>query len=187
MLITIRELEDAPLDFAVELAVGELDLGSDSQGSDFRQVTGLKASGRAELLEEHQGKRQVLQDIRVHGQLATSLQMDCARCLEPVVYAVKREFDLLYRPELSAAQAAELEIKGAESEISYYGSDGLELNDALREQVLLDLPLRVLCRQDCKGLCPTCGCNRNTEACDCAAPVDVRWAGLKDLQSKLQD
>ena len=181
MLITIRELEQNPLDFEEERSAGALDLGAD-----VLQIGVLKTSGRAELLEEHHGKHLVLQDIRLHGQLTANLEMTCARCLESVVHPVEREFDLLYRPATVASKVPEVEVKGAESEISYYSGDGLDLNDALREQVLLALPLKVVCREDCKGLCPSCGCNRNTEACSCAAIADPRWEGLKDLQSKMQ-
>jgi len=80
----------------------------------------------------------------------------------------------------------EAAVTGTEAEISYYQGDGLLLEDALREQVLLSVPLRVLCREDCKGLCPTCGKNLNLERCSCANEVpDVRWTALKEIRSKL--
>jgi uncharacterized protein len=61
------------------------------------------------------------------------------------------------------------------------------LEDVLREQVLLSLPARTLCRQDCKGLCPRCGQNLNSDVCTCdAAPVDPRWAALSDLGSRMK-
>jgi uncharacterized protein len=57
----------------------------------------------------------------------------------------------------------------------------------LREQVLLAVPLRAICREDCKGLCPQCGANLNEKRCSCAEPVeDPRWSGLKDLRGKLE-
>jgi uncharacterized protein len=57
----------------------------------------------------------------------------------------------------------------------------------LREQVLLAVPLKVICRQDCKGLCPQCGKNLNTESCSCAEPTDERWSALKELREKLEN
>ena len=81
----------------------------------------------------------------------------------------------------------EVSINQAETEISYYQGDGLLLEDVLREQVLLALPLRAVCREDCKGLCPHCGKNLNLEQCNCAEPLeDPRWSVLKDLKEQLQ-
>jgi uncharacterized protein len=78
-------------------------------------------------------------------------------------------------------------INEAETEIGYYSGDGMELEDSLREQVLLAVPIKTLCRYDCKGLCPTCGVNRNEQLCDCGqGKADVRWAALGDLKNKLQ-
>jgi len=62
----------------------------------------------------------------------------------------------------------ELSVTAAEAEISYYPGSGLELADVLQEQVLLAVPLKIVCKPDCKGLCPSCGRNRNLETCDCA-------------------
>src|SRR5215469_6251135 len=82
----------------------------------------------------------------------------------------------------------ELSVTGAEAEIGYYEGDSLLLEDVLREQTLLAVPLKVLCREDCKGLCPTCGKNRNVELCACAATTgDPRWEALKDIREKLQN
>jgi uncharacterized protein len=113
--------------------------------------------------------------------------MPCARCLEPVTQDVQRQFDLLYRPLGADAGQEELSVTTADAEIGYYQGEGLLLEDALREQVLLALPLRAICREDCKGLCPHCGKNLNAEQCSCAEPVeDPRWSALKDIRNKLE-
>jgi len=182
MFIAIRELERQPVDFDEEFRPGAIDLGPD-----LRQDSGLHAAGRAQLVEEHHGKHQTIKDIRLNGELSTSLAMECARCLEPVVLEVKRDFDLLYRPLGVDAGRAELSVTRAEAEISYYQGEGLLLEDALREQVLLAVPLKAICRQDCRGLCPQCGANLNREQCSCAEPAeDPRWSALKDIRGKLE-
>lgn len=182
MFIKIAELELHPIDFQEEFPPDAIDLGADA-----RQLTPLKTSGRAQLVEEHHGKRNVIRDIRLQGDLATSLELPCARCLDPVVQEVARSFELLYRPQGTDAGREELSITAAEAEVSYYQGDGLLLEDVLREQVLLAVPLKVVCRDDCKGLCPSCGKNRNTEPCSCAPLLgDPRWAALKDLREKLE-
>jgi uncharacterized protein len=183
MLIEIKELELHPIDFEEEYRPGLLDLGPD-----LRQSAPLHAAGRAQLIEEHHGKHQRIKDIRVSGELSTTLELACARCLEPVSQAVKRNFDLLYRPLGIDSGREEMSVTGAEAEISYYQGEGLLLEDAVLEQVLLAVPLKVICREDCKGLCPHCGANQNLDRCSCAEPIeDPRWAALKDLRSKLED
>ena len=182
MFIEIHDLERRPVDFREEFSPGAIDLGED-----VHQRTPLKTDGRADLVEEHHGKHKVIQDIRIQGALSTQLEFPCARCLEPVVEDVKRKFDLLYRPLGSDAGKEELSVTGVEAEIGYYQGQGLLLEDVLREQVLLSVPLRALCREDCKGLCPVCGKNLNHEQCSCAQEArDRRWEALKDLRTKLE-
>jgi uncharacterized protein len=181
MLIAVRELEDHPIDFDQEFPPGVIDLTPEVQ-----QKTALRSAGRAQLVEEHHGKHQVIKDIRLDGQLQTTLELPCARCLDPVTQKIERKFDLLYRPQGTDAGREEISVTGAEAEIGYYQGEGLLLEDALREQVLLALPLRAICREDCKGLCPQCGKNLNLEQCSCAEPLeDPRWSALKDLRGKL--
>jgi len=183
MLIEIRELELQPVDFDQEFAPGAIDMGSE-----VAQKSPLHAAGRAQLVDEHRGKHKTLKDIRLNGELRANLELPCARCLEPVAQQVEREFDLLYRPLGADAGKEELSVTGAEAEVGYYQGEGLLLEDALREQVLLALPLKVICREDCKGLCPHCGRNLNVEPCSCAEPAeDPRWSALKEIRSKLNN
>ena len=182
MFLDIKDLERQPLDFEEAFQPGVIDLGEDA-----RQVTPLETSGRAELVEEHHGKHEVIQDIRLRGRLSAGLELPCARCLEPVKQDIRRDFELLYRPLGADAGRDELSVTDAEAEIGYYQGDGLLLEDVLREQVLLALPLKVTCREDCKGLCPQCGKNLNQEQCSCSTAVeDPRWAALKEVRSKLE-
>ena len=182
MFIELHELKLHPIDFEEEFRPGAIDLGPD-----LRQVESLRSEGRAQLVEEHHGKHQIIKDIRLNGRLATTVELACARCLEPVGQDVKREFDLLYRPLGADAGEPERPVSATEAEISYYQGQALLLEDVLREQVLLAVPVKAICREDCKGLCPHCGRNLNLEQCSCAEPVeDPRWAALKDIRSKLQ-
>jgi uncharacterized protein len=182
MFLDIRELELHPVDFAEELQPDVLDLGED-----IRQRTPLKANGRAELVEEHHGKHKVIKDIRVRGRIAAGFELTCARCLEPVSQELDREFELLYRPLGVDAGRDEISVTEAEAEIGYYQGEGLLLEDVLREQVLLALPLKVTCREDCKGLCLHCGKNLNQEQCSCTAPLeDPRWEALKEIRGRLE-
>lgn len=181
MLIELAELELHPIDFQEEFPPDAIDFGADA-----RQLALLKTSGRAQLVEEHHSKRNLIKDIRVQGDLSTTLELPCARCLDPVEQKVARSFDLLYRPLGTDAGNEELSVTAVEAEIGYYQGKGLLLEDVLREQVLLAIPFKVTCREDCKGLCPTCGKNRNLEPCSCAPLLgDPRWSALKDIREKL--
>jgi uncharacterized protein len=178
MLFSLQELQKHPVEFQEAFAPGTLDLGPD-----FHQVGPLQSSGTATLIEEHHGGKSVIQDIRLVGEFGASVEANCARCLEPVQYSVQRNFDLLYRPQGSDAGREEISVTQAEAEIGYYQGEGLLLEDALREQILLAVPIRIVCREECKGLCPWCGCNLNAESCDCAeAIVDPRWDALRKLR-----
>jgi DUF177 domain-containing protein len=182
MLIEICELEAHAVDFDEQIAPGVIDFGAD-----IRQLGDLASSGRAQLVREHHRKHQVINDIRVNGGLSARVEVACARCLEPITRDVAKNFDLLYRPQGIDAGKAELSVTVAEAEVGYYQGPGLLLEDVLREQVLLALPLKAICREDCRGLCPHCGQNLNLEQCACAGPLeDPRWSALKDIREKLQ-
>ena len=99
------------------------------------------------------------------------------------------EFDLLFRPENADAEAGERAITEDETEIGYYGKTGLLLEDVVREQVLLSLPGRTLCREDCKGLCAHCGQNLNVATCNCSKAAethDPRWGALQSLKTVIK-
>jgi uncharacterized protein len=181
MFISIQALEDKPLDFQEEFRPQAVDLGPE-----IEQQSPLRAWGRAELVEEHEGRR-VIQDIRVVGRFSTRIALKCARCLEPVATDLESSFDLLYRPRGIERRGEESSISQAETEIGFYSGEGLRLEEVLAEQVLLAVPQRSLCREDCRGLCPVCGRNRNREPCDCAPPAgDARWAALGKIRDRLK-
>jgi DUF177 domain-containing protein len=181
MFISIRELQLHQIRFQEEFRPEQIDLGPE-----VRQKTPLRTSGRADLLPEHHGRHKHIDDIRLVGEFSTRLEFSCARCLEPIARDVERSFDLLYRPQGSDAGHEELSVAQAEADIGYYTGDGLLLEDVLREQVLLAVPLKAVCREECRGLCPHCGRNLNLESCDCAeSPGDPHWSALAKLKEKL--
>jgi len=181
MFISVQDLQLQEIPFQEEFSAEALELGSE-----LRQAAPAKASGRAALVEEHDGARRI-PDIRVVGKVSTRLEMRCARCLEPVFKDVNSSFDLVYRPQGADKKPDESSISEAETEIGFYQGDGLLLEDVVKEQLLLAVPLRVVCREECKGLCPLCGRNRNLEPCNCSSqPPDPRWAALEEIKNKLK-
>lgn len=123
--------------------------------------------------------------FRLAGRVRTELELTCSRCAEPYRFPVDATFDQRYLPASAASAEAESEVGDDDLETSYYSDDQIDLSDLMREQFYLVLPMKPLCREDCKGLCAQCGTNLNTGTCDCA-PVweDPRLAALKSLKGK---
>ena len=121
--------------------------------------------------------------FRLVGTVKTELELECSRCLEPFRLTVDAAFDMRYLPFSDASTDPEREVEEEDLGTSYYRDDQIDLNQLLREQFYLALPMKPLCREDCKGLCAQCGTNLNVGSCDCA-PVweDPRLAGLKALK-----
>ncbi len=179
VLITPLDLQNEPLEFREEIAPGAIDYAVDTQ-----QVGPLPVEGKADLIVEHRGPEETVDDIRVRASYRGNFEVLCARCVEPVAVPLEGDFDLLFRPENADAEGGERAITEDETEIGYYGRTGLLLEDVVREQVLLSLPGRTLCSEDCKGLCVHCGQNLNLASCNCAqtsASYDPRWTALQGL------
>ena len=120
--------------------------------------------------------------FRLAGTVRTELELSCSRCLEPFRAAVNAPFDLRYLPATEMAVDEEREVREDDLETSYYRDDQIDLNELLREQFYLALPMKPLCAEECKGLCPQCGTNLNTGTCGCTpAWEDPRLAPLKGL------
>lgn len=182
MLITPLQLVDEPLEIDEIIQPGDLDYTAD-----LRQTGPLPVKGAADLLIERRDEGSHVNDIRLRAAYHGDFEILCARCVEPVPLALAGEFDLLFRPEEADAIAGEHAITPDETEIGYYQESGLSLEDVVREQVLLSLPGRTLCKEDCKGLCPRCGQNLNLATCSCdAAPANPQWNALADLAAKLE-
>jgi uncharacterized protein len=177
MIITPAQLVDEPLKLDETLAAGAIEYAPD-----IRQVGPLTVKGEAALIVEHRGPKEFVEDIRLRAHFDGRFEVLCARCIEPVENPLSGDFDLIFRPGGVDNQPGEHAITEDETEIGYYEESGLLLEDAVREQVLLALPGRTLCQEDCKGLCPQCGANRNTAPCHCEEqPVDHRWKALAGL------
>jgi uncharacterized protein len=182
VLITPIQLVDEPLQVDESIAPGTLDYAPD-----VRQLSPMPVKGEADLIVEHRGPRSHVNDIRLRAAYQGNFEILCARCVEPVPTPLSGDFDLIFRPEGADAVSGEHAITEDETEIGYYQESVLLLEDVVREQVLLSLPSRTLCKPDCKGLCPRCGQNLNLAQCSCdKAPADPRWNALAGLADKIE-
>jgi uncharacterized protein len=140
------------------------------------------------------------------GHLAFSGVVACARCLAPVSFARREEVSWTFMPRhekpaekpkaekpkasrvARPAKAAEKdgdedgdELTAEDLDVLYYDDFVVPFDPLIEEQLQLELPMKALCRDDCRGLCPQCGADRNEAPCDCAPPMDERWKSLKTI------
>ena len=128
------------------------------------------------------------QHFQLMGTVTTALELPCSRCLEPFTSPVDSQFDLRYQPHAHPAGSgheAEREIEEDDLSTAFYDNDEIDLGQLMGEQFYLSLPMKPLCRTDCRGLCPICGTNLNRGRCECKRDWDdPRLAVLKTLKKE---
>jgi uncharacterized protein len=123
--------------------------------------------------------------FRLVGTIRTRLELPCSRCLEAFSWPVDAEFDLRYQPHSQNSGEGEREVEEDDLTAAFYENDEIDLGQLMQEQLYLSLPMKPLCSDACKGLCPTCGANLNRETCDCRHEwEDPRLAALKSLRKE---
>lgn len=121
--------------------------------------------------------------FRLTGTVRAALELPCSRCLEPFGLPVDAAFDVRYLPAATASAEEDREVGDEDLETSDYRDDEIDLDGLLREQFYLALPMKPLCRDGCRGLCPQCGTNLNTGSCTCVSSwEDPRLAPLRGLR-----
>ncbi len=149
------------------------------QAGEFDILKSLIAKGEVEFTGTIGIKLSImpLKDlIQVDGSVKTSVRIDCSRCAESFDAQLRRQFSLAYSrkipQDLHRDDAEEIELTAQQIGLILYQGDEIDLRDALAEQVVLALPYKPLCRQDCRGLCQNCGANLNREVCQCKADLN---------------
>jgi uncharacterized protein len=121
-------------------------------------------------------------EVRLIGKISASAEVDCDRCLKAVKVPIETEFDVKYVPNEEYASDDIAELQEEDLSVSFFDGKTIDVDELVREQVLLALPVRALCGEECKGLCPVCGSDRNASSCNCESlEIDPRWAALKQL------
>ncbi len=122
-------------------------------------------------------------EIDVRGTLSFVLCLECSRCLERFTLPVEEEVTGFYRVLEEKVKGEELVLGEEELDTLVYNGEVVDLTGLFRDTIILAVPLKPLCREDCKGLCPYCGVNRNKEQCKCEAEyIDPRWKALLDIK-----
>ncbi len=122
--------------------------------------------------------------VELTGGISVVVECECDRCLTALSIPVEASFDLLYVPPSGTED--EHELGDGDLSLGYYQDGLIDVDDLAREQIELALPMARLCTEECRGLCTECGANLNMVKCACSAnQVDMRWAALNELKSKL--
>ena len=122
-------------------------------------------------------------EVFVNGHVETRVQVECDRCLQQVELPVNSDFSLEYITGSDYESSEVAELTEAEMSVAVFDGKALDVDEIVKEQVVLAVPTRMLCREDCKGICPECGVDRNTGECSCVTnDIDPRWAALKNLK-----
>ncbi|MCA1816855.1 MAG: DUF177 domain-containing protein [Acidobacteria bacterium] len=170
MLIEIERLNERGTDFEHTYTPADFSL----EDEHARVASAVRVTARATRTRG---------EVRVAGTIDTAVETACDRCLAPLAVPVNVSFkaDLGLAGDAGGAN----ELQDADMDFSTYEGDAIDLDEIVREQILLALPARQLCAEDCKGLCPTCGANLNEKSCDCEQrKTDVRWSALEELKNR---
>ncbi len=159
MIISLVRLPADGLRFEHQYQAGEL--ATSSFGFELRNPP--LVTGRVD---------RVGMDMRLRGNIKASVTASCDRCLKDVSMQIEIPFDLFYAPEDEvASRTGEVELHDRDLNFSFYENDEIDLDEMVLEQLELSLPSRVLCLDDCRGLCPQCGADLNLEQCNCQKQI----------------
>jgi uncharacterized protein len=156
---------------------------------------GLRFEGPGVFPEPFQDRTWRLEDVElavekdgdvvfVNGHIRSRVPQVCSRCLESYDATVDAAVDTRLVP-VPATRGEERELGAGDLDTDVYDHDQIDLNALLETETTLGLPMKPLCSEGCRGLCPTCGASRNVAPCGCAPAADPRWSPLKGLADRL--
>ena len=170
MFIDIADLTGSPKAFEIEIRPEDIDLDLES----VKLLGPVRVTGEA---------IQGLDRTDIKGSIEYGAEIDCTRCLTPVGNAASFDFEVTFVTPENFGTSADHEVETADLDIDVLAGGRIDLKEVVREQVLLNLPEQIFCKEDCKGICPKCGADRNLINCDCdETEIDPRWAALKNLK-----
>ncbi len=165
MKVELKEIGEFPIE--VSIFEEEKEIGFDIEGVKF--VEGINV---------HLSIQQTETEYYLNGVCTANAEFECARCLEPAKQSIAGELEMIAIRETGSAER----FKDVDDVIPLDDKEILEFSEQIRQSFIGAMPLKVLCKPDCLGLCATCGKNRNTNPCNCSEEkTDSRWDSLKDL------
>ena len=173
----LKETAGAARDYPIDAPPAELTelLSSESDARGAAPLTGTVRLMRTP------------QSIFARGRLSGRLAVECSRCLDTAEVPVRFELDAEYFPQVDIMTGRGLPKPDDDLAFTINQSHELDLSEAVRQYLILELPMQTVCREACQGLCPRCGANLNSGACACPAEVeDDRLLPLRALLEKAQ-
>ncbi len=121
-------------------------------------------------------------EVLARGELVSDIELQCSRCLASFSKDVSINVNVVYHPLEELTGEEKHEIKEDELDMGFYKGDELDIHDLVQEQIMLSVPMKPLCKENCRGLCPRCGADLNVTGCTCEQrEPDPRLAVLKKL------
>ena len=149
---------------------------------DIDEVIDIAGDGQSHKVHGECHLLRTQRSILVKCLLDTEVELTCNRCLGSFLQPLKVKFEEEFFPTLDVLSGASLPGPEESSAFTIDEHHTLDLTDAVRQYALLAIPMKALCKQDCAGLCPTCGKNLNEGRCDCPPQnTDPRWSKLAEL------
>lgn len=170
MVIDLSEIKKSPFEFELSVSPEEIELES--------ETASLK---NAVVIRGELTKRIV--QVDVEGEIVADVEIECSRCLQPANQKMTIPYSVSYITPEHYTEEKETELSEDDLQVSIFDGSQIDINELIREQILLNLPEQSFCTEDCKGLCQQCGANRNLIDCNCdEKEIDPRWAALKNLK-----
>ena len=167
MALDLREFASFPVDIILEMELDDLE--DSLSGVTFPELATVKLN-----------IQKMKEEFYCRGEVTAPVEIECSRCLEPYPDKLQGELNFIVRKyDAKAVMSAD----GGEDVILLHPNDNIvDMTDQIRQVLALAMPMKPICSEDCRGLCPQCGANLNEETCDCRSDeIDERWEGLKDL------
>lgn len=124
-------------------------------------------------------------DVIITGTVSADVELNCSRCLKDYPARIDSRVEVTYHPSSGINRDEHHQLKGDELESSYYSEDTINTDEVLIEQLLLNVPMKPLCSDNCEGICPVCGTDRNANKCSCnTKETDPRLRQLEQLLKK---
>ncbi|HEY7112616.1 MAG TPA: DUF177 domain-containing protein [Thermoanaerobaculia bacterium] len=168
--ISLEAVQDEPVSFAFDLPFGLAALDREP----LKDLSPVRLEGTIARIEG---------GYALEGRYAFRGKLECSRCLVPYAFAVDEPFTLTLLPRKAGA-VGEAELSREDLDVNFYEGDELAVAPIAEERVQMALPMKPLCREDCLGLCPRCGADRNAGPCGCKVEeADPRWGALADWKN----
>ncbi len=125
--------------------------------------------------------------VCVEGKLGADLVLTCSRCLKPFVRKIQKGFELEYRPDpVVEDEGEDLGLTYRDLGIGFYRDDRVDVRAVISEQIVLEIPMKPICKKACKGLCDQCGTDLNEGSCDCQPRIiDPRLEALLEVKRRM--